>query len=104
MKSRTPKKTSASNNDASSFIDGAENNPKKRVQRKSAVPWDDPRLREDVTKIFNLRLSEKHFAMMKYLSDNLPRTSMQNICLDTLEPMLEHESLNLFKKLNPNKR
>lgn len=104
MKSRRPKKTNVSKNDVSSFIDGAENNPKKRVQRKSAIPWEDSRIREDVTKVFNLRLSEKHFEMMKYLSENTPRTSMQNICLNTLEPMLENESLILFKKLNPKKR
>lgn len=100
MKSRTPKKQTASDQDVSSFIAGAEPTTKKSAN--TALPWEDPYLRDDVTKLFNLRLSEKHYAMLKYLAENQKRESMHSICLDAIEPMLERESLALAKKLHEN--
>lgn len=97
MKLNTPKKQ-AKKDAIEKFIAGAEE-PKGK-NKKADLPWEDPYLRDDVTKVFNLRLSEKHFSMLKYLAENQKKESMQSICLDILEPMLERESLLLSKKCN----
>lgn len=104
MKLKTPKKKPVDTEAVANFIGGAEEKPKRVTKQKkdqvSTLPWEEPHLRDDVTKVFNLRLSEKHFAMLKYLAENQRKESMQSICLDALEPMLERESLILSKKLN----
>lgn len=104
MKLNTPKKKPVDTDAVTNFIDGAETKPKAKKKPKKVsipvLPWNEPHLRDDVTKVFNLRLSEKHFAMLKYLAENQKRESMQSICLDVLEAMLERESLILSEKIN----
>ncbi len=103
MKLKTPKKKPVDDKSVTAFIEGAEKKPttkKKKKVKASVLPWNEPHLRDDVTKVFNLRLSEKHFAMLKYLAENQRKESMQSICLDALEPMLERESLILSEKLS----
>lgn len=103
MKLGTPKKKTVEDNSVQAFIEGAEEKTKAtrnpKTKKLSALPWEEPNLRDDVTKVFNLRLSEKHFVMLKFLAENQKRESMQSICLDALEPMLERESLALAEKL-----
>lgn len=105
MKLSTPKKK-AKQEAIEEFISGAEQpknstqqeNKKPRKKENDMLPWEDPYLRDDVTKLFNLRLSEKHYAMLKYLAEHQKKESMHSICLDVLEPMLERESVALAKK------
>lgn len=98
MKSKTPKKTGSEEQDLSNFIAGAEEKTENKAD--FSLPWEDPNVRDDVTKVFNLRLSERHFLMLKFLAEHQKRESMQSICLDAIEPMLERESLELVKKLS----
>ncbi len=92
MKSKPPVKKIEQQNDKQldAFIAKAESNSKKKQ-----APWH--KAEKDKMKVFNLRLSEKHFLMLKFLADNTHRSSMQKICLDNLEPFLENESQKLFK-------
>lgn len=106
MKLKTPRKKPVDDKSVTAFIEGAERKSPTKITSKpkklknSVLPWNEPHLRDDITKVFNLRLSEKHFLMLKYLAENQRKESMQSICLDALEPMLERESLALSKKLN----
>lgn len=72
------------------FIAGAER------AESSFYPWQDPNVRPDVTKVFNLRLPEDVYLKLKYLSDNQRRRSMQTICQDAIEPYIEQELKNLL--------
>lgn len=50
-------------------------------------PWDKPNVREDLKKTFNLRLSEKDFIKLEYLSQ-INKESMHKICIDILIPKI----------------
>ena len=61
------------------------------------LPWNNPIVREDVTKMFNLRLSEPDWLKLKYISDNT-KESMHSLCLDILIPAIHRK----LKKIIPN--
>ncbi|CAG1005436.1 hypothetical protein MYXO_03383 [Myxococcaceae bacterium] len=52
------------------------------------LPWEDPRLRGDVLKLYNLRLPETYLLKLKYIADHTPG-SMQKFCLDALLPAID---------------
>ena len=51
-------------------------------------PWEAPGVREDVTKVFNLRLTEPYFVKLKYISEHTP-SSMQQFCMTALLPAID---------------
>jgi hypothetical protein len=74
------------------FIAGAE----QRTAESSHVisydtkpyPWEDPKVREDVLKVYNLRLPEAYLFKLKFIAENTP-DSMQKFCLDALLPAID---------------
>lgn len=80
------------------FLEEA-NNPEKSGSlfvskaKKEDFPWEQPHVREDLKKIFNIRLSEKDFIKLEYLA-RLKKESMHKICTDILIPQI-NRMLNL---------
>ena len=64
----------------------------RRTQREE-FPWESPHVREDLKKVFNVRLSEKDFVKLEYLA-RLKKESMHKICTDILIPQI-NKMLNL---------
>ena len=50
---------------------------------EESFPWEDPKVRDDVFKPFNLRLPEEYYLKLDYLS-KIKKESKQRICLDIL--------------------
>lgn len=53
-----------------------------------SYPWEDPRVREDVLKLYNLRLPEPYLLKLKFIAEHSP-SSMHKFCLDTLLPAID---------------
>jgi hypothetical protein len=97
LKSRPPTSAVAS---AEEFISGAgtqtrreaEPSPTSSAQEKEAkaerYPWEAPEVRQDVNKVFNLRLPEPYLLKLKYIAEHTP-DSMQQFCLDVLLPAID---------------
>lgn len=97
LKSRPPSKKE---NDINEFISGADKKtePKKPVQkRKLSYSWEDSRVREDVTKVYNLRLSEAYLLKLKYIAEHTPG-SMQKFCIDVIEKAIEKKIKELINQ------
>jgi len=60
-------------------------------------PWQDPKVRDDVAKVYNLRLPEAYFLKLKHIADNTPG-SMQRFCLDALLPAIDAKIDELTRK------
>jgi hypothetical protein len=96
LKPNPPKFVSDEN--LQNFLDEA-NNPEKSGSlfvskaKKEELPWEHPHVREDLKKIFNIRLSEKDFIKLEYLA-RLKKESMHKICTDILIPQI-NRMLNL---------
>jgi len=60
-------------------------------------PWNKPIVRKDVTRIFNLRLSEPDWLKLKYLADHT-KESMHSICLDILIPTIHKKLKKLINQ------
>lgn len=61
-----------------------------------ALPWEDPKVREDVLKVYNLRLPEPYLLKLKYIAEHTP-DSMQKFCLDALLPAIDAKIETLTK-------
>ena len=96
MRSSKPKLKKSKVDQASitRFIEDAEKGPEPDI----VLPWEAPDVRLDVTKVFNLRLPEDLYLKLKYLSDNQRRRSMQTICMDAIEPVIEAEIKAILDK------
>ena len=94
MKSRLPGKKSS---DIDAFISGAEDKTVKTSTAQSLVtlPWECPGVREDVTKVYNLRLSEPYLLKLKYISEHTP-DSMQKFCLNVLQNAIDEKIKELM--------
>ncbi|NTW99365.1 MAG: hypothetical protein HGB35_05465 [Geobacteraceae bacterium] len=95
LKSRPPVKPKP---DLDAFIAGAEEKviPKSAPKRKSTYPWEEAGVRKDVTKAFNLRLSEPYLLKLKYIAEHTP-DSMQKFCLNLLEDAIDKKIKDLSK-------
>jgi len=58
--------------------------------------WNDPKVREDVLKLYNLRLPEPYLLKLKYIAEHTP-DSMQKFCLDALLPAIDAKIEQLTK-------
>lgn len=59
-------------------------------------PWQEPHIRADVTKVYNLRLSEAYLLKLKYIAEHTP-DSMQKFCLTVLEQAIDDKINALIK-------
>ena len=93
---RTPAKPTSE--DVSTFIEGAERHKtaQGRTRASESLPWDDPDIRDDVLKLYNLRLPESYLLKLKYIAAHTPG-SMQRFCLDALLPAIDEEIEQLTK-------
>ncbi len=55
---------------------------------RNVLPWEEPNVREDLQKVFNLRLPETYYIKLDYLS-KLQKDSMHKICMDILVPEID---------------
>jgi hypothetical protein len=96
LKSRPPSKTNKQDLDA--FLSGAEKkvNPTAAQQPKATYPWKESGIREDVTKVYNLRLSEPYLLKLKYIAEHTP-DSMQKFCLNVLQEAIDAKIDELTK-------
>ena len=92
--SRAPKQLT---NSLDAFIEGAGKPAAAPVTTEAvkqsngaSLPWDDPRVRTDVLKAYNLRLPEPYLLKLKYIASHTP-ASMQAFCLSELLPAIDQK-------------
>ena len=83
---KTPPKIT--DKDMNAFIEGAEKH--RDVLEPEEHPWDAPEVRDDVLKLYNLRLPESYLLKLKYIAAHTPG-SMQRFCLDALLPAIDEK-------------
>ena len=96
LKSRLPGKTKP---DLDDFISGADEKtePQKVTpKRKSKYSWESSGVREDVTKVYNLRLSEPYLLKLKNIPQQTP-DSIQKFCINVLEKEIDNKIKELTK-------
>ena len=96
LKSRLPGKSKP---DLDAFLSGADEKtePEKVTpKRKSKYSWESSSVREDVTKVYNLRLSEPYLLKLKYIAEHTP-DSMQKFCINVLEKEIDKKIKELTK-------
>ena len=62
----------------------------------SRHPWEEPKLRDDVLKVYNLRLPEPYLLKLKYIAEHTPG-SMHQFCIDALLPAIDKKITELIK-------
>lgn len=91
LKSKLPKKSTA---ELEAFVLGAAVDI---IKSDSVVhPWQEPHIRADVNKVYNLRLSEAYLLKLKYIAEHTPN-SMQKFCLNVLEKAIDDKINELLK-------
>ena len=61
-------------------------------------PWESPGVRENITKVYNLRFPEPYLLKLKYIAEHTP-ASMQAFCLDLLLPEIDKKIEELITVL-----
>lgn len=93
------RKPSGLSTDINAFIEGAEKRTEKikpSVVTK-ALPWDEPHVREDMVKTFNIRLPEPYHLKLAYIAEHMPQ-SMHNFCLDILKDAIDAQVDELTRR------
>jgi hypothetical protein len=96
LKSRPPSK---STQDLDAFISGAESGKKNLPpvgRTEETYPWQEPAVRDDVTKAFNLRLPEPYLLKLRYIGEHTP-DSMQQFCLRVVQEAIDSKINELTK-------
>jgi hypothetical protein len=96
LKSRPPSKPKQ---DLNAFLTGAESGKKNLPpagQAEETYPWQEPGVRDDVTKPFNLRLPEPYLLKLRYIGEHTPH-SMQQFCLSILQDAIDSKIKELTK-------
>jgi len=70
------------------FAAGAEQ--PREVGGSTRYPWEDPRVREDVSRQILVRLPEPLYLKLRYIADNTP-ASMNSFIRDVIAPAIEKE-------------
>lgn len=96
LSSRPPQGTQSK---VENFIAGAERRREELRAQPSGqpMPWDDPKVREDVLKVYNLRLPEPYLLKLKYIAEQTP-DSMHKFCLEVLLPAIDAKIDELTQK------
>ena len=71
--------------------------PTSRPKAVESHPWDAPGVRDDVAKVFNLRLPEPYLLKLRWLAERSPK-SMQTICMDALQPAIDRAIREALKR------
>ena len=89
MKIKTNRKISTENTGKKDLEKTADYISEAEVRGKDTTlpPWETVDTKK--TKIFSLRLPLDLHEKLKYVAENTPRTSMNNICIDGLEPYID---------------
>ena len=97
LKSRLPGKAKQ-DLDLEAFISGAEKKvePKQVKKQTTVYPWEEMGVRDDVTKVYNLRLPEAYLLKLKYIAEHTP-DSMQKFCLNVLQSAIDSKINELTK-------
>lgn len=66
------------------------------IKIKEPLPWEAPGVRDDVKKVYNIRLPEPYLLKLKYIAEHTP-ASMHSFCLDALIPAIDAEIERLKK-------
>lgn len=95
LKSRLPGKTKQ---DLDAFLGGAEERVevKKPQKQNASYPWEEAGVRDDVVKVYNLRLPEPYLLKLKYIAEHTPN-SMQTFCLNVVEEAIDKKIKELTK-------
>jgi hypothetical protein len=95
LKSRLPGKTKQ---DLDNFLTGAEAKVevKKPQKQNASYPWEEAGIRDDVIKVYNLRLPEPYLLKLKYIAEHTP-DSMQTFCLNVVEEAIDKKIKELTK-------
>ncbi len=81
------------------FISSAEQK-KEQIEQSfqkldKVYPWEMSEVREDVAKVYNLRLPEPYLLKLKYIAEHTPE-SMQTFCLRVLLPGIDKKIKELI--------
>jgi hypothetical protein len=88
--SRAPRPKPAKLDD---FIEGADNRREEQSAAGGApapLEWEDPMVRNDVLKAYNLRLPEPYLLKLKFIASNTP-LSMHAFCMAELLPAIDRK-------------
>ena len=96
LTSRPPGKKEKNLDDFISGADKKTTTEKVTPKRKSKYSWESSGVREDVTKVYNLRLSEPYLLKLKYIAEHTP-DSMQKFCINVLEKEIDKKIKELTK-------
>lgn len=103
IRSRPPRLGDDRNDAADAFIDAAEQPPEGRKREgerastpapepaREPLPWEDPKVRDDVKKLFSLRLPEPVMLKLQYISAETGK-SMHQYVLEHLVPAIEEDA------------
>lgn len=70
---------------------------KKKVRTDKRYPWQASSVRQDISKVYNLRLPEPYLLKLKYIAEHTPE-SMQKFCLELLLPAIDAKIKKLTKE------
>jgi len=79
--------------DVDAFIEGAEDRTGSIVaglRPSEEMPWQAPGIRDDISKLYNLRLPEPYLLKLRFIAEQTPY-SMQKFCLDVLLPAIDEK-------------
>ncbi|NOU12636.1 MAG: hypothetical protein HOO92_01525 [Methylococcaceae bacterium] len=95
LKSRPPVKAKP---DLDDFLSGAEKKTAQKPikQQKAAYPWEEAGIRDDVTKVYNLRLPEAYLLKLKFIAEHSPG-SMHKFCLNVVQEAIDAKINELTK-------
>lgn len=102
FRSRPPRIDSDPGDAADAFIEAAEK-PETAPTidgpevSNEPLPWEDAHVREDVKKLFSLRLPEPLMLKLQYISSRTGK-SMHQYCLEHLAPRIEQDADDFAKK------
>ena len=78
------------------IIDVSVSNTSAPKKNDEEYPWEKDGVRDDVMKVFNVRLSESYFLKLKYVSEHIGKSS-NNICVSLIKDFLDKEVSRLRK-------
>ena len=101
------KKIDPENEEIKKFLLGAEYQSKEKENQflseenkfsKQKFPWEDDHTRDDLQKVFNLRLTERYFKKLDYISE-MTKVSKQKIIQEILLPKIDEQIKKLISSI-----
>jgi predicted DNA binding CopG/RHH family protein len=94
LKSRLP--STGQDIELEAFLTGIAVQAIEQSTQEAVYPWQEAHIRADVSKVYNLRLSEAYMLKLKYIAEHTP-DSMQKFCLSVLEKAIDDKINALLK-------